>query len=128
MHPVIQRLLEKKSELYGRRHFLSNLLINFIFTAIWTALTVTLPGPEQLEDETKKVSFYQPISDNMWRVVLECLGLLMAVYFVLKVCVTFCCCSLLLISRRYCVNNYCFCSVLIDSNRSRVSFQRFLLV
>lgn len=85
MHPVIQRLLAKKSELYGRRHFLSNLLINFIFTAIWTALTVALPGPKYVEDTENKVQFYSPVSENMWRIVLEALGLLMAVYFVLKV-------------------------------------------
>ena len=87
MHPVIQRLLAKKTALYGRRHFLTNLLINFIFTAIWTTLTVTLPGPAEKEDKTKRVAFYEPISEMFWRIVLEAIGLLLAVYFVLKVSV-----------------------------------------
>ncbi|XP_066918274.1 transient receptor potential channel pyrexia-like [Clytia hemisphaerica] len=85
MHPVIQRLLAKKSELYGRRYFLSNLLINFVFTLIWTALTIGLPGPEKVENTSKKLSFYRPVSENMWRIILEIIGLLMVIYFVLKI-------------------------------------------
>jgi len=85
MHPVIQRLLAKKSELYGRRYFLSNLLINFVFTLIWTILTIGLPGSEHFEDDTKKISFYTPVSENTWRIILEVIGLLMVIHFVLKV-------------------------------------------
>lgn len=88
MHPVIQRLLAKKTELYGRRHFVTSLLVNFIFTAIWTALTISLPGPQEVES-MKRVQFYEPISEYIWRVILEVIGLLMALYFVLKVGVSF---------------------------------------
>lgn len=87
MHPVIQRLLAKKSELYGRRFFLSNVLVNFIFTLIWTALIIGLPGPVEVENNTKKVSFYRPASEHMWRILLEIIGLLMVIYFVVKVSV-----------------------------------------
>lgn len=98
MHPVIQRLLAKKLELYGRRYFITNLFVNFMFTVIWTALTVTLPGPEQVEAvrnaerpclaediETCRLEFYLPVSKHLWRIVLEAIGLLMAVGFVLKI-------------------------------------------
>jgi len=98
MHPVIQRLLAKKVQLYGKRHFMTNLFVNFIFTAIWTALTVTLPGPEQVEaaintqrpcpigsEHLCRLEFYMPVSSNIWRIVLEAIGLLMVVYFILKI-------------------------------------------
>lgn len=43
MHPVIQRLIQKKTQLFGRRYFIFMFLINLLFTVLWTALTVTLP-------------------------------------------------------------------------------------
>ncbi|XP_065663244.1 uncharacterized protein LOC100201352 isoform X4 [Hydra vulgaris] len=43
MHPVIQRLVKKKTLLYGQHSFIFVLLINLLFTTIWTALTFTLP-------------------------------------------------------------------------------------
>ena len=98
MHPVVQRLLLKKLDLFGRRYFITNLFVNFMFTIIWTALTVTLPGPEKYEkavntarpcpENTKKMcrlEFYLPVSEHLWRIVLEAIGLFMAVGFVLKV-------------------------------------------
>lgn len=31
-----------------------------------------------------KINFYDPLSDNLWRIVLEIIGLLMALCFVVK--------------------------------------------
>ena len=85
MHPVIQRLIIKKIQLFGTRYFYTNLLINFVFTAVWTVLTFALPKINISAKTTGHIPFYQPFSVNVWRVVLELIGLLMALYFVVKV-------------------------------------------
>ena len=97
MHPVIKRLLTKKTGLYGQSNFIFNLLINFIFTALWTALTVTLPpytfGGSNDTNTTNtnetdillRVDFYMPYNKQSWRIVLELVGLLLAVYFCIQV-------------------------------------------
>lgn len=84
MHPVVQRLIIKKRQLYGSRYFLTNLLINFIFTFTWTVLTYMLPKIS-VKDQRVPIQFYDPLPENLWRIVLEIIGLIMALYFVLKV-------------------------------------------
>lgn len=56
MHPVIERLIIKKRQLYSSQYFLTNLLlINFIFTFIWTVVTYTLPNINICDEhKTKK--------------------------------------------------------------------------
>ena len=86
MHPVIQRLLSKKRTQFGLKAFLIELLLNIVFTCIWTALTVTLPIPLQYKT---RINFYYPLKENIWRIVLEGIGTLLVMVFIVKVCLHF---------------------------------------
>ena len=84
MHPVVQRLINKKRELYGNRHFYAQLFVNFIFTMIWTILCASFPHSSHADGKDISTAFYQD-ENSIWtypRMLLEVLGLSMAVYFV----------------------------------------------
>eukprot|EP00794_Sanderia_malayensis_P014118 gene14118-15594_t len=77
MHPVILRLVKLKWDLFGKRNATLLLTINIIFTLIWTAIGLLLP-------RTYSTSYYTPLKDNAVKIVLELIGGLMMLFFILK--------------------------------------------
>lgn len=77
MHPVFQKLLDVKWNLFGKWGTFGLVAINMFYTLIWTALGLFLPRHGD--------SYYTPISSNWWRLVLEIIGLLLTVYFIYSV-------------------------------------------
>ena len=73
MHPVFQRLLHVKWNLFGKLGSAKILALNFILTLIWTILGIFLP---------RDYSFYLPIKDNWWRPVMEVIGVLIIVQLI----------------------------------------------
>ena len=76
MHPVFQRLLHVKWNLFGKRGSAKMLALNFLYTLIWTVLGIMIPRDHV---------YYQPFRDNWWRPVLEVLGVSMTIYFIFMV-------------------------------------------
>ena len=76
MHPVFQRLLHVKWNLFGKRGSAQMLALNLLDTLIWTILGILLPRDHQ---------YYHPFADNWWRLAMELFGVLMTVYFIVMV-------------------------------------------
>eukprot|EP00794_Sanderia_malayensis_P014412 gene14412-15918_t len=74
MHPAIRRLLDVKWDLFGKWSSIWFVLVNMIYTIIWTVLGLLLP---------RDGNYYKPLSKYWWRLVLECIGCIMTVYFIL---------------------------------------------
>ncbi|XP_012558139.2 uncharacterized protein LOC100201978 isoform X1 [Hydra vulgaris] len=77
MHPVILQLITIKWNLFGRMYSMVDVVINFLYTLLWTVIGITLP-----KGETNN-SFYTPFSVNWWRITLELISVSLAVYFIL---------------------------------------------
>ena len=78
MHPVILRLIAIKWQLFGKYHSIINTAFNLLYTLLWTTLGVTLP-------KTKVKNYYTPMSDNVWRIVLEIMCCGMSLVFIIIV-------------------------------------------
>ncbi len=61
MHPAIRRLLDVKWDLFGKWSSIWFVLVNMIYTIIWTALGLVLP---------RDGNYYRPLSKFWWRLVL----------------------------------------------------------
>lgn len=79
MHPVFQKLLDVKWNLFGKWGTFGLVAVNLFYTLIWTALGIFLPRHGE--------NYYTPISSNWWRLILEIIGLLLTVYFIYSVSV-----------------------------------------
>ena len=77
MHPVFQKLLDVKWDLFGKWGTFGLVAINLIYTLIWTILGILLPRHGE--------NYYTPMSSNWWRMLLELFGLLLTVYFIYSV-------------------------------------------
>jgi len=75
MHPVFQRLLHVKWNLFAKWGSWLMVLLNLFYTLIWTFLGIFIPRGE-------KLIYYDPISENWWRLVLELIGLCLTGYFI----------------------------------------------
>uniref|UniRef100_A0A7M5WS19 Ion transport domain-containing protein n=1 Tax=Clytia hemisphaerica TaxID=252671 RepID=A0A7M5WS19_9CNID len=73
MHPVFQRLLHVKWNLFGKRGSAKMLALNFLYTLIWTILGILIPRDHR---------YYTPFSDMWWRPVLEISGVSLTIYFI----------------------------------------------
>ena len=78
MHPVILRLIDIKWQLYGNYRTGVYTAVNLFYTILWTSLGVSMP-----RDNVN--GYYSPLKDNIWRIVLEVISLIMAVYFIVTV-------------------------------------------
>ena len=78
MHPVILRLIKLKWDQFGKWQVCLYLLINLFYTFIWTAIGVSLPRKTPF-------TFYTPLKQNAWRIVLDIIGCAMTLVFVVKV-------------------------------------------
>lgn len=79
MHPVFQRLLYVKWNLFGKRGSAKMLCLNFFYTVIWTILGILIPRDHR---------YYTPFADNWWRLILEMCGVSMTIYFIFMVSAT----------------------------------------
>ena len=78
MHPVILRLIKLKWDLFGKWNAVLYLIINLLYTIIWTVIVVTLP-------RNHSDAFYTPLKKNAWRIVIDTVGCLMTLVFIVKV-------------------------------------------
>ena len=69
MHPVMQRLIGVKWNMYGKWGAILDLVINLLYTILWTVLGVTLPKEGQ--------HLYTPLRDNVWRLILVAILILL---------------------------------------------------
>eukprot|EP00794_Sanderia_malayensis_P013784 gene13784-15226_t len=76
MHPVIQRLINVKWNQFGKWGSVFGAGFHLTYILIWTWLAIFLPRGDG--------AFYTPFSKFWWRAVLEFLGCLMTLYFILK--------------------------------------------
>ena len=76
MHPVIQRLISVKWNQFGKWASVFGASFHLVYIMIWTWLAIFLPSDG---------NFYNPPSKFWWRIILEFLGCLMTLYFILKV-------------------------------------------
>ena len=70
-------------KIHLHRQFYTKLLVNFIFTMIWTILTAAFPQKSQKGKEMGEMFYKDEYS--IWtypRIVLEVIGLSMALYFI----------------------------------------------
>ena len=63
MHPVMQRLIGVKWNMYGKWGAILDLVINLLYTILWTVLAVTLPNYGR--------DLYLPLGKNSWRLVID---------------------------------------------------------
>ena len=78
VHPVILNLIQLKWDLFGKKNAILLLAVNAIYTLIWTAIGVTLP----MDHAT---SFYSPLKEKWWRLLLEVVGSSMTMVFIVQV-------------------------------------------
>lgn len=76
MHPAVVTLIEKKWDLFGRRATQKAVLANLIYALIWSVCGTCLPNQH---------SFYKPVSEWWYIMVLEGIGVIMTVYFMANV-------------------------------------------
>ena len=74
MHPVMQRLIAVKWKMYGKWGAVMDLVLNLVYTILWTVLAVTLPMYGR--------DLYLPIEKKSWRLVI---GILLVVFTVWEI-------------------------------------------
>ena len=74
MHPVMQRLIAVKWKMYGKRGAVWDLVLNLVYTILWTVLAVTLPKHGR--------DLYLPIGKNSWRLVI---GILLVIFTIMEI-------------------------------------------
>jgi hypothetical protein len=62
MHPVMQRLIAVKWQMYGKWGAILDLVVNLVYTILWTVLAVTLPRHGR--------DLYIPLTTNIWRLFI----------------------------------------------------------
>lgn len=69
-HPVMQRLIHNKWVQFGRMSTVLDLCFYIVFNIMWTAMSVLTPA--------KGRDMYNPLGDNIWRVILAlCITIMM---------------------------------------------------
>ena len=74
MHPIMQRLIGVKWQMYGKWGAILDLIINLVYTVLWTVLAVTLPNNGR--------DLYLPHADTAWRLTI---GILLILFTVLEI-------------------------------------------
>ena len=69
LHPVMQRLIGVKWQMYGKWGAVQDLVLNLVYTILWTAIGVTLPKYGR--------DLYLPIRENVWRLTIGVLLILL---------------------------------------------------
>ena len=76
MHPVMQRLIGAKWQHYGKRGAVYDIVLNLIYTILWTVLAVTLPKFGR--------DLYIPLAANSWRLIIGIFLILLTVVEIRK--------------------------------------------
>ena len=76
MHPVMQRLVGVKWQCYGKRGAVYDIVLNLIYTTLWTVLAVTLPKHGR--------DLYIPLGANSWRLIIGIFLILLTVVEIRK--------------------------------------------
>ena len=76
MHPVMQRLIGLKWNMYGKWGAILDLVMNLIYAILWTVLAVSLPS--------KGKDLYWPLVDQLWRVIIGILLILLTIMEIRK--------------------------------------------
>lgn len=79
MHPVIQKSIEIKWNMFGRKDSLIKLFITFVYVACWLVLAYTFPDTSDF--------YFDPDGnwdENGWKVAFEIFIVIFAVYFFFK--------------------------------------------
>ena len=63
MHPVMRRLISVKWKIYGKTGAILDLVLNLIYTILWTIEGVTMPKSGH--------ELYLPVRDNIWRIAID---------------------------------------------------------
>ncbi|XP_046851856.1 alpha-latrocrustotoxin-Lt1a-like [Xenia sp. Carnegie-2017] len=74
MHPVMQRLVGVKWQMYGKFGAVFDLTINLIYTTLWTVLAITLPINGR--------DLYLPLAQNSWRLIV---GIFLFLFTILEI-------------------------------------------
>lgn len=77
MHPVIQKAIEVKWNLFGRNDTLRKLFITFLYLTCWLILASTF-------SDSKEREYYKPYDKYAWKIVPEALIIIFASYFFYK--------------------------------------------
>ena len=63
MHPVMHRLIAVKWKIYGKKGAILDLVLNLIYTILWTVECVSVPNDGH--------ELYTPLKENIWRVAIN---------------------------------------------------------
>ena len=74
MHPVFQRLLHVKWNLFGRSGSIQLLVLNLFYTLIWTILGLLMPRELPGKRSIPGRNYYVPVGENWGRLILEPIG------------------------------------------------------
>lgn len=72
MHPVVQKAIQVKWKLFGRMDTIRKLFITILYLICWLVLAYTF---------TDNRDYYQPWSENGWKIAFEALIIIFALYF-----------------------------------------------
>ena len=76
LHPVMQRLIGVKWQMYGKWGAIFDLVINLFYTMLWTVLGITLPKHGR--------DLYLPLGANSWRLTIGIIVILLTILEIRK--------------------------------------------
>ena len=80
MHPAIQKLLQVKWKLFGKKVAVISNFENILYTLLATVLTYSFPYHAYDKQ-------FSPVKDRIWKLVLAALFFILTFYFWIKVSV-----------------------------------------
>ena len=78
MHPAIQKLLDVKWKLFGKRRAIISNFWNILYTILATVVIYSVPYSPYNEQ-------FSPVKEKAWKIVLACIFMILTFYFWIKV-------------------------------------------
>ena len=78
MHPAIQKLMDVKWKLFGKRYAIVSNFWNIFYTILATVITFSIPMKGYDVQ-------YTPVKDNVWKLVMAVIFFILTFYFWIKV-------------------------------------------
>ncbi len=78
MHPVILQLVKLKWSMFGQKFAIINVLINVFYTIVWTAIAI-------VAEKKHVTTHYTPMKDHVFKIIVEALGVIMTLVFIIQV-------------------------------------------
>ena len=72
LHPVMQRLISVKWRMYGKWGAIQALVMNLVYTILWSVIGVSLPKTGR--------EMYEPLKENVWRLLIGILLILLTLW------------------------------------------------